>query len=58
MTKSKLEQYRIDYSLLNGVCKYCYVTGKNRRNALTNALINKIDKSENAEIVKISIIKV
>ena len=55
--ESKLKQYRIDYILSNGVCKYCYITGKNGRNAITNALVNKIDKKENADIIKITAIK-
>lgn len=55
---SKLTQYRIDYVLSNGVYKYCYVTGKNGRNAITNALINKIEKTENADITKMTVTKV
>ena len=55
---SKLIQYRIDYVLSNGVYKYCYVTGKNGRNAITNALINKIEKTENADISKMTVTKV
>lgn len=55
---SKLLQFRIDYVLSNGVCGYCYVTGKNERNAVTNALINRIDKNVNAEIKTIKISRV
>lgn len=55
---SKLTQFRIDYVLSNGVCGYCYVTGKNERNAITNALVNKLDRHENAEIKTIRISRV
>ena len=58
MIKSKLIQFRIDYILSNNVCKFCYITGKNERNAITNALVNKIDKKENAEIKSLRITRV
>ena len=44
--------------LTNGRRGSVYVTGKNERNAITNALINRIDKVENAEIKIITINKV
>lgn len=58
MNKTKLIQFRIDYVLSNGVSNYCYVTGKNERNAITNALVNRIDKDANAEIKTIKIVRV
>lgn len=54
----KLKQFKIDFVLTNGRRGSVYVTGKNERNAVTNALINRIDKVENAEIKIITINKV
>lgn len=51
----KLKQFKIDFVLTNGKRGSVYVTGKNERNAVTNALINRIDKVENAEIKIITI---
>ena len=55
---TKLKQFKIDFVLTNGRRGCVYVTGKNERNAITNALINRIDKVENAEIKIITINKV
>ena len=55
---TKLKQFKIDFVLTNGRRDSVYVTGKNERNAITNALINRIDKVENAEIKIITINKV
>lgn len=55
---NKLKQFKIDFMLTNGRRGSVYVTGKNERNAITNALINRIDKIENAEIKIITINKV
>ena len=55
---TKLKQFKIDFVLTNGRRGSVYVTGKNERNAIKNALINIIDKVENAEIKIITINKV
>lgn len=55
---TRLKQFKIDFILTNGRRGSVYVTGKNERNAITNALINRIDKVENAEIKIITINKV
>lgn len=55
---TKLKQFKIDFVLINGRRGSVYVTGKNERNAITNALINRIDKVENTEIKIITINKV
>lgn len=55
---NKLAQFKIDFVLTNGRRGSVYVTGKNERNAVTNALINRIDKVENAEIKTILISKI
>ena len=55
---NKLKQFKIDFVLTNGRRGSVYVTGKNERNAITNALINRIDKVENSEIKIITINRV